>query len=305
MGGGHRALLFSLHHAIADGIGTVLQAMQILRPKIGLPEPPAQPSGLLVAGATAVGFAQLATDGKKVGGLAESGLGRSFATAGLPLEDVKRAAKPHRVTDLVLALTAGALVDTHPELVTTSQGRMRVAVPLMVREPGAAAEGNATAAVMVDVPLRDDDTAALTADIARVTAPLRTPTRALASRWVMAHLLRILPEPAAGWFARTVYGHRFFDAIVSNMPGPTQQMSMAGIPLVEVYPVLPPAPGAPIVVGGLSWDGVLAIGLATDPAQVDAHALGAAMERRLRGCLSLDVSAARSGDGDAPDSAAV
>ena len=286
MGDGSKALLFLLHHTIADGIGTVLQAMQILRPKISLPEPAYHPSGLQTAVATAVGFAQLATDGSKPGGkhggLGVAGTGRDFATGGLPLAELKEASRPHRVTDLVLALTAGAVADSHPGLAESAGGRIRVAVPLMVREPGAAAEGNATAAVMVDVPLRPDDTGALMDEIAAVTARLRRPTRALASRWVMAHLLRIFPEPCAAWFAQTVYGHRFFDGIVSNMPGPTQQLSMAGSDLVEVYPILPLAPGAPFVVGALSWDGVLGVGLATDPELVDARAVTAAMERRLR-----------------------
>jgi len=284
--GESKALLFLLHHTIADGIGTVLQAMQILRPRISLPEPAYRPSGLQTAAATAIGFAQLATDGSKPGGahggLGVAGSGRDFATGGLPLAELKEAARPHRVTDLVLALTAGALADAHPELAAASKGRIRVAVPLMVREPGAAAEGNATAAVMVDVPVRADDTGTLMDEIAAVTARLRRPTRALASRWVMAHLLSVFPEPLAAWFARTVYGHRFFDGIVSNMPGPTQQLSMAGSDLVEVYPILPLAPGAPFVVGALSWDGVLGVGLATDPALIDARAVTAAMEERLR-----------------------
>jgi len=285
MGEGHRALLFSVHHAFADGIGTVLQAMRLLRPIVPLPAGPPRPNGAKVLAATAAGFAQLATDGAKKGGLPVAGSGRDFATVGLSLAGIKRAARPYRVTDLVLALTAGAVADTHPEFVASSGGRMRVAVPLMVREPGAAAEGNATAAVMVDVPLRQAPTEELAREIAGVTAPLRTPTRALASRWVMARLLRVLPEPAVGWFARTVYGHRFFDGVVSNMPGPTQQLSMAGVPLAEVYPVLPPAPGAPFVVGGLSWDGVLAVGLATDPEVLDAHQVTAAMARRLEAVL--------------------
>jgi len=283
---GERTFLILMHHSLADGIGTVLQALRLLRPLIELPTPPHQPTPLQTAAATAVGFAQLATDGGKPRSLlpADEQLPsgqRAFTTAGLPLPEVKRAASGRRVTDLVLALTAGAIADVHPELIARSQGTIRVAVPLMVRAPGAAAEGNATAAVMVDVPLRAAPTEELYDEIARRAARLRTPTRALASRWVMAHLLRVFPEPAVGWFARTVYGHRFFHGIVSNMPGPTEQLTMVGAPLVEVYPVLPLAPGAPFVLGALSWNGVLGLGLATDPALVDADRVATAMVARL------------------------
>lgn len=278
---GERSFVILMHHTIADGIGTVLQALRLLRPLIELPTPPTRPTAVQTALATAVGFAQLATDGGRPRHLGDPSGRRAFTTAGLPMEEVKRAAAGRRVTDLVLALTAGAIADVHPELIEPSRGTLRIAVPLMVRAPDAAAEGNATAAVMVDVPLRAAPTEELYAEISRHTARLRTPTRALASRWVMAHLLRAFPEPAVGWFARTVYGHRFFHGIVSNMPGPTEQLSMAGIPLVEVYPVLPLAPGSPFVLGALSWHGVLSVGLATDPALIDADRVAAAIVARL------------------------
>jgi hypothetical protein len=283
---GHRAFVILMHHAIADGIGTVIQALNLLRPRVQLPTPPQRPSALQTGLATAVGFAQLATDGGNPKPLAApdqqrpSGR-RAFATAGLSMTAVKEAAAGRRVTDLVLALTAGAIADVHPELIERSGGRLRVAVPLMVRAPGDAAEGNATAAVMVDLPLRPAPTEELYEEIAAHTARLRTPTRALASRWVMAHLLRCFPEPMVGWFARTVYGGRFFNGIVSNMPGATEQLTMADVVMAEVYPVLPLAPGAPFVLGALSWNGVLGLGLATDPALVDADRVSAAMVDRL------------------------
>jgi hypothetical protein len=285
---GERAFVILMHHAIADGIGTVLQALRLLRPLIELPTPPHQPTALQTALATTVGFAQLATDGGKPKPLGDPSGRRSFTAAGLPMDEVKRAAAGRRVTDLVLALTTGAIADAHPELIDVSGGTLRVAVPLMVRAPGAAAEGNATAAVMVDVPLRQASTEELYDEISRHTARLRTPTRALASRWVMAHLLRVFPEPAVGWFARTVYGHRFFHGIVSNMPGPTEQLSMAGVRLTEVYPVLPLAPGAPFVLGALSWNGVLGLGLATDPGLLDADKVAAAIVARLDGLAPVN-----------------
>jgi hypothetical protein len=151
----------------------------------------------------------------------------------------------------------------------------------MVRAPGAAAETNATAAVMVDVPLDGRPFDEVLAEISRRTARLRTPSRAVASRFVMATGLRALPEPSAGWFARTVYGRRFFHAIVSNMPGSTQSLSMDGVAIASVYPILPLAPGSPLAVGALSWAGSLGIGVATDPEVFDAGVLAARIEQVL------------------------
>jgi diacylglycerol O-acyltransferase / wax synthase len=65
---------------------------------------------------------------------------------------------------------------------------------------------------------------------------------------------------------------------VSNMPGPDVPLSLAGTPLAGVYPILPLAPGAPIAVGALGWDGVLSVGVAIDPALIaDPSVLAAAM----------------------------
>jgi diacylglycerol O-acyltransferase len=284
VGPGQSAMVLLMHHVVADGIGTVIQALNLLRPRIELPSARGPvPGRAQLAGATIAGLARLATDGGARGGLAAASSRREFATADLDLAAVRRVASARgvRVTDLLVALTADALATSHHELAARLRGRLRVAVPLMVREPGVAAESNATAAVMVDVPVDGRPFEELLAVVGRHTARLRTPSRAVASRFVMTAGLRALPEPCAAWFARTVYGRRFFHAIVSNMPGSTLPLSMATVSIARVYPILPLAPGAPIALGALSWAGSLGIGLATDPASVDAEVLAARMELTL------------------------
>jgi hypothetical protein len=130
---------------------------------------------------------------------------------------------------------------------------------------------------MVEVPLDDRPLDELVAEIARRTVRLKRPTRAMASQFVMSTGLRVLPEPAAGWFARTVYGGRFFHAIVSNLPGPTERLTLGDTRVDRVLPILPVAPGAPLSLGAMSWAGVLGLGIATDPALVDGDAVAAGM----------------------------
>ncbi|WP_132302000.1 wax ester/triacylglycerol synthase domain-containing protein [Kribbella sp. VKM Ac-2568] len=281
---GVSAMILLLHHAVADGIGTVIQALNLFRPRIELPGVRGSaPSRAQLLGATIAGLAQLATDGGAGGRLENLSARRDFATADLDLAAVRRAASSRgvRVTDVVLGLVADAVAVTHADVATRLRGRMRVAVPLMVRDSHAAAETNATAAVMVDVPLDGRPFDELVTEISRRTARLRTPSRAVASRFVMATGLRALPEPVARWFARTVYGRRFFHAIASNMPGPTQSLSMDEVTIASVYPILPLAPGSPLAVGALSWAGSLGIGLASDPVVFDAGVLAARMEHVL------------------------
>ena len=164
-----------------------------------------------------------------------------------------------------------------------------------MREPDAAAEGNVTAAVMVDLPLAAPAEPTRLSEIASATRRLRTPSRALASRFVMQRGLALVPNPLALAFARTVYGRRFFHGIVSNMPGPPEQLALAGVPVAGVVPVLPLAPGAPFAIGALGWHGSFGVGVATDPLVMDADELCSAMTDVV---LDLARSIDHRSDGD-------
>jgi hypothetical protein len=266
------AAILVVHHVVADGIGTVATAMNLLEPQmpvgqLGVGKPPGPlRSGLGIA----VGLGQLATDGGSRYRLPTgASAARRFGTVALPLEQVRAVARRHgtRVSDVLLSGVAGALRRVWSAGAASPQ--LRVAVPLMVRAPGTSTEGNVTAAVMMDLPLGPLAESERLADIAGRSRRLHTGTRALASRFVMRTVGQLLPPPVHAWFARTVYGARFFQAIVSNMPGPNQPFRMAGAPMAEVYPILPLAPRAPLAVGALGWDGMLFVGISADPALVD------------------------------------
>jgi hypothetical protein len=218
------------------------------------------------------------------------------------LDEVKSVARQHgaRVSDVLLAAVAGGLRRVLPEHDGTTP-LVRVAVPLTVREPGTSAEGNATAAVMIDLPLGPMPEVERLAKVVASSRRLRTGTRAAASRLVMGRLAGMLPVPVHAWFARTVYGARFFQAIVSNVPGPPVALSLAGAPVRAVYPILPLAPGAPLAVGALGWHGSLCLGIATDPALVEdagllAASIGAVVEELRVGAPATSVAPA----GDPP-----
>jgi hypothetical protein len=269
-----------VHHVVADGFGTVAQALKFLEPPYD-PNPSdgsaSGPGRLRSAGAIAVGLGQLATDGRPSGRLPSGASAeRRFGMVTVPLAEVRAVARRHgaRVSDVLLTIVAGGIrrtltTGTRPPGNPPIPERMRISVPLMVRAPGAATEGNVTAAVLMDVPLGPLSEPERLAGIAGSSRRLRTGTRALASRFVMQSVGEIMPWPVHRWFARTVYGGRFFHVIVSNMPGPDVQLTLAGAPLRQVYPLLPLADGAPLAAGALGWNGLLCVGIATDPALVD------------------------------------
>lgn len=289
VGPARSAMVFLMHHALGDGVGTVTNSLQLMRPRTALPSFDGGPGRIARGSATALGLAQLAADGLPAARLGAGSVRRDFATARPMLKDVRRVADARgvRVTDLVLALVADAVAATCPDLAARLGGQLRLAVPRLVARPPEVANrvlsSNATGAVMVDVPVDGRPFEELLRDLARRTRRLHRPTRAMAARFVMTSGLKVLPEPGVGWFARTVYGRRFFQGIVTNFPGPTAQLSIDGVPIDVVYPVLPLAPGAPLALGALSWHGILGVSLAADPDLVDPHPLLAHLTATLAG----------------------
>lgn len=278
---GRACAVLLMHHVIADGTGAVLHALKFIEPPYALPTPTGRgPGRLRRAAAIAVGLAQLATDGRPSGRLPSSGTAqRRVALVGLPLDEVRGTARRlgARVTDVMLAAVAGGLRRAVPDP-GALPSRLRVSVTLMVRGPGSAAEGNATGAVIMDLPLGPGSELERLADIAARSNRLRTGTRALASRFVMQNVGDMLPPTVYALFARTVYGGRFFHAIASNMPAPAAQLYLAGAPMREVYPLLPLAPGAPMTAGALGWNGLMCVGIEVDPVLIsDRDALARAV----------------------------
>lgn len=281
------AAVLVMHHVVADGVGTVAQVMNMMVPKLPLsalvPPRPSVPGRLRRAVATTVGLAQLATGGFPSLKLPVSRTPqRRFATVDLPLDEVRTVTKRHHahVSDVLLATISGALRREMREPVAGESPMLRVAVPLMVRQPGTsgAIEGNLTAAFFMDLPIGPLSEAERLAEVVRARRRRNANTRVLASRFVMGTVGGLMPPPLHAWFARTVYGGRFFQGIVSNMPGPRIQLRLAGPPLVGAYPILPLAPDAPFAAGALGWNGVLCVAIATDPLLVDdADALARAI----------------------------
>ncbi|QXJ20590.1 phosphatase PAP2 family protein [Actinomadura graeca] len=276
---GRCAVVFLMHHVVADGVGVVAHAMALMEPApdgSGWEAPRRRP--VREAAATVVGIGQLAVDVPPPARLPAGGTSeRRFGTLLVPLGLTRDVARRYgaRVTDVVLCAVAGGLhrvVRDMPGAPVRHGDACRVAVPLMMRPPGGggqAPQGNHTTAVMVDLPIGRMAEADRLAAIVRRSRVLRSGTRPLAAWFVMRRVGRLMPAPLHARFARAVYGARFLQGIVSSLPGPDGPMRLAGAPLAQVYPVIPLAPGAPLAVGALGVDRELCFGVSVDPALVD------------------------------------
>ncbi|MFI0481074.1 phosphatase PAP2 family protein [Actinomadura sp. 9N215] len=272
---GPDAVVILLHHAIADGIGVVDILRGILEPHLPDAEPMRGPGGFARAAAVVPGLVLLGLDGAAPTVSVSGRLGpeRAFETVTLPLDQVRDTARAAgvRVTDVLLALVGEVVADVLAHRGERAGGRaLRAAVPMTLRAPAppdrgrTAVPGNLTAALRLDVPVDPMPVRERLAAVHRSAERRRRSGRAVASTAVLA-LIGVLPPRLHARAARGTYRARFFGGIVSNMPGPSVPMSMAGSPLGDVHPILPLADGVPFAVGALSWNGALHVAVTAEP----------------------------------------
>lgn len=186
------------------------------------------------------------------------------------MRQVRATARAHGVprSVLLIALVAESLhrvLDEHEG--TTSGQRMRVMVPRTTRTPreSTTAEvfGNHTAAVSVDLPVGPMSPAQRLERVARVLQDSQRSGQPLAAGVVMS-ALGLLPTPLHRGIVRTIYQRRFFNAIVSAMPGSPRPPRVWGALVAGVIPILPLASGVGTAVGMISWGEMVGIGVTVD-----------------------------------------
>ena len=178
------------------------------------------------------------------------------------LDPAKRVADVHhaKVNDVVLAAVAGGLrqlLASRGEDVHGLVQRAMVTISHHDERPGEA-QGNKPGWMMVPLPVGESDPARRLELIAAETRARKDKAR---------------PEAGSGIF-RFVAGQRIWyrmfprqrsvNLVVSNVPGPPTPLYLAGAPLLEVFPLLPPMGNLTLVVGALSYAGQLNLTAAAD-----------------------------------------
>lgn len=174
---------------------------------------------------------------------------RSFATASFPIDDLKRVRKAHGVTlnDVVLAMVGGALrgwLDEHGEHPT---GSLVAGVPVSTDEAGSAPRlgGNAVSNMFTTLGTTIDDPVERLMEVSRVTAEAKKVQRALGMK-MLEDWVQFTPPAPFSAFMRAYsrlrgadYHPAPFNVVVSNVPGPTVPVWIAGARLTDLYSVGP------------------------------------------------------------------
>ncbi len=309
LAGGRSALVWRIHHALADGMTAMAMARAVLwddapasapRATAG-PHPHAQPRP---AGPATTGRLRLLSDLRSAAREAPQPWHRSpfdghidarrsvaFSTAGLPaLRRVGHATGGATVNDAVLTVVAGALhrwLEAHHGQL----GAIRVKVPVSLHNAAGPEHdgdpGNLDSFFCLDLPLGAADPLDRLAAIRHATKVRKRGHDAQHLDACMRELARV---PPLGHFAERVLSHaRSFALNVSNVPGPRQPVQVLGRPVVAMYSLAEIGAHHALRIAVVSLAGRLNFGLVADPTvleDVDQLAAGLDAEAAaLTACL--------------------
>ena len=292
--GGQTALIWRIHHCMADGFAAMKLASAVLwddqdagTPGAGPPSP-SPPQALQefsrVKDARALRDTlrrELRPSSRRSPLAGRIGSARAVAFASVALADVKRAEKAAgggvTVNDVLVCMVAGGLRRGMPALAAT--GPMRVQIPVSLHHAG---EGDAVANrdsfILVDLDITEADPLRRLRAISRATAECKRHHDAElldTFRGDLAGISRTLGHVAEEWSTSP----RVFALSVSNVRGQSGELHVLGARVTAMHSVAEIAQRHALRVAALSAAGRLSFGLCVDPAVVpDVGAIARGIE---------------------------
>lgn len=191
---------------------------------------------------------------------------RRFETVRLDLGRVRRvkAALGGTVNDVILAVVAGALRSLLQQRGEPPVGSLRALVPVSVRRPDARHTlGNQVTAVFCPLPVGEAEPRRRLALVREAMQDLKGSRQAVGGL-ALTQLGDFAPPTLAAQAARVQALARFFNLVVTNVPGPQDALYLAGRQMQACYPAVPLAADQTVCIGLLSYNGAIGVGLLGD-----------------------------------------
>jgi diacylglycerol O-acyltransferase / wax synthase len=299
LAGGRTALVWRIHHAVADGVSAMRMARELLleagaeeppsgRPDSGQPRRPSphSRSAELRTAARTPRTLRRELGRRAIPSPLDRAVGprREVAFVDAPLEELRRIghAAPERATvnDVALSAVSAGLRAWLDELGAPPEG-LRAKVPVSLHQPGEPATANRDSFMVVDLPLEQDDPLARLVAVSRETRErkrLHDAETLHAFFRDLSHLSSSLERHAQHW----AMSPRVFTLNVSNVPGPSGPQSVLDAPLLELHSLAEVAHRHALRVAIVSAGGRISFGLCADPDAIDGLDLIAhGIEREL------------------------
>jgi WS/DGAT/MGAT family acyltransferase len=169
------------------------------------------------------------------------------------------------VNDVVLATVAGALGKHLRRRGQNTDGlELKAMVPVSVRadvERGAL--GNRVAAIMAPLPVWCQDPVARLDIVREELKGLKSGGQAVGAQ-VLTQLSGFAPATVMDQASRVMSRQRFFNVVVTNVPGPQIPLYLAGKRMIDTFPMVPLAKNQALGIALLSYAGRINFGLVGD-----------------------------------------
>jgi diacylglycerol O-acyltransferase / wax synthase len=169
------------------------------------------------------------------------------------------------VNDVVLAVVTGALrrfLEQRGE--DTSELTLRAMVPVSVRrEDEYGQTGNRVAAMMAPLPVYEDDPVERLNIVRETLGDLKQSGQAVGAQ-VLTQLSGFAPPTVLAQATRLQSRQRFFNLVVTNVPGPQIPLYVLGRRLLDLFPLAPLAKRQALCIAVMSYSGKMNFGLLGD-----------------------------------------
>jgi WS/DGAT/MGAT family acyltransferase len=195
------------------------------------------------------------------------------------LDDLKRVKDAHggTVNDVILSIVAGALGKYLRARGHDTEGlELRAMVPVSVRatdEHGAL--GNRITAMFAPLPVWCEDPVERLHLMSAEMGDLKSSGQAVGAE-ILTKLTDFAPGTIASQAARLQPAQRFFNLVVTNVPGPQFPLYVLGRKMESIFPMVPLARRQALCIGIMSYNGQVNFGLVGDydgMADLDSFAL--------------------------------
>jgi WS/DGAT/MGAT family acyltransferase len=213
----------------------------------------------------------------------------SIVRAGLDEFKLIKNAFGTTVNDVVLTVVTGALAYFLQSRGRRTEGiELKAAVPVSVRsEDQRGALGNQLTQMMAPLPVFLDDPIARLTYVKQAMDGLKESRQALAAS-AIASLQGFAPPTIHAQASRLNFSGRFFNLLVTNVPGPQLPLYVLGRKLEEIFPIPFLAGERALAIAIISYDGNVGFGLLGDyDALPDLDVVAEGIEASLAQLLEL------------------
>ncbi|MGW5341143.1 wax ester/triacylglycerol synthase domain-containing protein [Rhodococcus pyridinivorans] len=293
---GHTALVMVLHHVLADGIGGLSILAHLVDGTDSTPPMPEQRASTqptrrelfydnVIGHLRALRRAPRAVArlpaawtelGRGGGGRAprcslNAPIGSRLAleTVEVDLDTLRRAGRQWDATinDVLLVAVGGALATIlHKRGEFPSE--LMISVPVSARTAATGGQlGNRVGVMPVRVPL-DGTPEHRSVSVSRTTRLQKANVRGLSAE-LLGPVFRALA--AVGAFRRFVDRQRRVNSFLSDLPGPSSTLTVAGVPVASMVPMIVTTGNVAVAFAALSYAGTLTVAVVVDPDLVPEH----------------------------------